>query len=113
MRELANLLTEEERGMVGCVTGASIVNEFFHNDSSKALEVLRLVRSLFPDVPFVVFDYYGLLREDPPPSGYPEHLKSSLLHDGTPLFLAASPFFPIPSFPPPPPVSRHSLIVSS
>jgi len=94
--------------MVGCVTGASIVNEFFHNDSSKALEVLRLVRSLFPDVPFVVFDYYGLLGEDPPPTGYPEHLKSSLLHDGTPLSLAASLSLP----PPPTKMSRHTRSLS-
>lgn len=88
VQAVETLLTVEERASIGCVAGGSIFNEFFHNDSSRAVALLRKLRGLFPYVPLVIGDYYGSLFPEstaiPPPStpGEAAGNQASLLHDG-------------------------------
>lgn len=95
---METFLTAEERAYIGCIAGGSIFNEFFHNDSSKAVGLLRKLRDLFPDVTLIVGDYYGTLIPEgttqPSPDAIPEEVtgyKAVLLHDGACPFIASIP----------------------
>jgi SAM-dependent methyltransferase len=60
-RNLHTLLPEAELNRIQAVYGGSIMNEFFGNGNTEAVNFLRYLRSILPGRLFFIADYYGKL----------------------------------------------------